>query len=290
MDSIIFSSVKSLEVIFPKGKKIENLYTKLMKNFLPRSEGIIILLFLLTVSGELFSQSAGTFSFSVNTTAPSTANYGTDNLLAVWIQNGAAAFIKTKIKYCKNGDLSHLDTWVAKSGQNTVDAITGASRTSYGTVTFLWNGTNVAGTVVPDGSYFVWLEMAWDDNDKTLNSFPFTKGTNAFHSNPANTANFLSIVLDWTPLSTEIEGTMESKDINVYPNPSSGRLNIDFKHPEKECLVQVINESGRIEYNEKISDIQTGIRTLDLSSLPGGIYCTLHFPGKDVVFSILLVK
>ncbi len=262
-----------------------------MKKNLPKSAGIILLLFFFTASGELFSQTAGTFSFSVNTIAPSTANYGTDNLLAIWIQNSASAFIKTKIKYCSNGDIGHLSTWVAKSGQNVVDATTGPSRSSYGTVTFLWNGKNVAGTVVPDGSYSVWLEMAWDDNDNTLNSFSFTKGASVFHSTPANTANFLSLVLDWTPLSTGIEGTIESKDINVYPNPTSGFLKIDFKNPEKECLIQIINEAGRIEYNEKISDIQTGIRTLDLSRLPGGIYyCTLHFPEKDIVFSIILVK
>jgi hypothetical protein len=211
--------------------------------------------------------------------------------LAIWIQNSTTAFIKTKIKYSKNGDVGHLDTWVAKSGQNVVDAVTGASRSSYGTVTFLWNGTNAAGNVVPDGSYSVWLEMAWDDNDKTLNSFTFTKGANIFHSTPVNTPNFLSIVLDWTPLSTAIEGIMESKDINVYPNPSSGILNIDFKNPEKECLVQILNESGRLEYYEKISDLQTGIRTFDLIRLQAGIYyCILRFPQKDIVFNIILVK
>ena len=271
---------------------MKTLNTRFMMKKLSRSAGVILLLFFFTAAGELFSQTAGTFSFSVSTT--SNGGYSPEHLLAIWIENSATAFIKTKIRNTSNGNKNHIQTWVNKSGENVVDASTGATLTSHGIVNFLWNGTNVAGAVVPDGSYFVWLEMAWGDNltnDKTVNSYPFTKGAVAFHSTPVNTDNFLSLVLDWAPLSTGIEGTLESKDVNVYPNPSTGLLNIDFKHPEKECLVQVINEAGKLVYNEKISDIQTGIRTFDLTRLPAGIYyCTLHFPEKDVVFSIILVK
>lgn len=171
-----------------------------MKKILSGSCGIFFLLLLFFSAGELFSQTTGTFSFSVTTTAPS-GSYADENLLAIWIESGApaSAFIKTKIRYCSNGNLDHLNTWVTKSGQNVVDAVTGATRTSHGTVTFLWNGTSTNGTVVADGAYLVRLEMAWDrdmSTGKTVNSFPFTKGTSLFHSNPANTGNFLSLVLD----------------------------------------------------------------------------------------------
>jgi hypothetical protein len=263
-----------------------------MKIILSRSLLFFSLIFLFTPIEKLYSQTSGTFSFSVTTTAPA-GSYDSDNLLAIWIENSQAAFIKTKIKFF-TGELDHLATWVAKSGQNVVDAVTGPTRTSHGTVTFLWNGTNVDGTVVPDGSYFVWLEMAWDKSkttDKTVNSFPFTKGTSAFHSTPANTSNFLSIALDWTPLTTSSDDVLESKDIYVYPNPSSGLLNINFKNPATECLVQILNEAGIIEYSEKLPDLQAGIHTLDLSRLQAGnYYCILHFPEKNVVFNVVLVK
>jgi hypothetical protein len=266
---------------------------KLMKNLLQQSVTFWLFVSLFLISGDLYSQTQGTFSFSVTTTAPS-GQYGTKNVLAIWIQNSAAAFIKTKIMYCASDNLDHLDTWVTKSGQNVTDAVTGNTRSSHGNITFLWNGKNSANTLVPDGSYNVWLEMAWDEDlvtEKTVNSFSFTKGTLNYHSTPANTANFLSPTLDWTPLSTGVEGVMESKDIIVYPNPSAGLVNINFKQSVKECLIQIINEAGRIEYNENISDLQAGIRTLDLTRLQGGIYyCTLHLPDKDIVFSILLVK
>jgi len=265
-----------------------------MKKKLSGITVIILLLIFFTTTGELFSQTSGTFSFSVTTTAPS-GSYGTENLLAIWIENSGSAFVKTKIKYL-SGDLDHMTTWVGKSGQNVVDATTGPTRSGHGTVTFLWNGTAVNGTLVPDGTYNVWLEMAWDkltapNSGKAVNSFSFTKGASVNHQTPPNTANFLSLDLLWTPLTTGVEGMLESRDINVYPNPTSGILTLDFKNPEKECTIKIINETGKIEYTEKISDIQAGTKTLNLSRLQNGnYYCTLHFPEKDIVFTIIIVK
>jgi hypothetical protein len=252
----------------------------------------MLLLFVLTASAPLFSQTAGTLSFSVTTT--SSGGFSPDHYLALWIENAAGNFIKTKVAYTINDDLDHMQTWVTKSSENVTDATTGSTRTSHGTVTFLWNGTNVAGNVVTDGSYFVWLEMAWASSlttGKTVNSFAFTKGASAFHSEPAGTANLSAIVLDWAPLSTGIEGTLESKDVNIYPNPSSGPLSIDFKRPVKECTLQIINVSGRSVFTEKVSELSAGVRTFDISKLSAGsYYCILRLPEKDIVFSIIRTK
>ena len=256
---------------------------------------LVLILMFTAVTDKLFSQTSGTLSFSVTTTATS-ANYGTNNLLAIWIEDNLSAFVKTKIKYASSGNYDHLATWTTASGQNVVDAITGPTRTAHRQVTFLWNATRVNGSVVTDGTYNVWLELAYDkltapNEGKAVNSYSFTKGPVATHLTPADLTNFQLVVLDWQPLATGIEGTLESKDFNVYPNPSSGFLKIDFKNPAKECLVKVMNEAGQIEYNEKISDIPAGIRTFDLTRLSSGIYyCTLHFPEKDIVFTIILVK
>jgi flagellar hook assembly protein FlgD len=263
-----------------------------MKTKLLRSAVVFLILLLFTTAEELSSQTPGTLSFSVATT--STGGFSPDHYLAIWLENNSAAFIKTKIRYTNSGDLDHMQTWVNKSGQNVVDAVTGSTLLSHGTITFLWNGTDVAGTVVPDGSYFVWLEMAWASSlttGKTVNSFPFTKGPTTFNSTPASTTNFSSIVLNWTPLATGIEGALESKDFNIYPNPSTGLLNIDFKNPGKECTLQIINEAGQVVYKEKLSDLTSGLRTFDLTRLSAGVYfCTIQFPGRHVVFSLIMTK
>jgi hypothetical protein len=274
----------------------------MMKNLRILS-GYFLLVICLLTSGQLFSQTSGTLSFTVNTVAPATAtSYGTNNLLAIWIENSSAAFVKTKIQYGlkSNGNWDHLGTWVSKSNENVTDATTGATRTGYGTVTFLWDGKNVNGsqngTLVPDGIYFVWLEMAFDrltaaNEGKAVNSYSFTKGPVADHQTPADVANFKAVDLQWSPLATGVEGTLESKDFNVYPNPSTGLLKIDFKQAASDCIVQVINNSGQVAYSEKLTDIEEGTRTLNLSALKAGNYvCVLHFPGRDVVFNVLLVK
>jgi hypothetical protein len=253
---------------------------------------VVVLILLFVLSADLSAQTAGTLSFSVTTT--SSGGYSPDHFLAIWIENSSASFIKTKVRYTNSGDLDHMQTWVTKSGQNVVDAITGSTLTTHGTITFLWNGTNVAGSVVPDGSYFVWLEMAWASSlstGKTVNSYPFTKGVSAFHSTPANTANFTSMVLDWIPSTTSVEDALENKDVIVYPNPSKGILNVNFRNSAKECQIQLISESGHIEYNEKLVGLDAGVKTFDLTGLPNGsYYCTLRFPEKTIIFSIILVK
>jgi hypothetical protein len=263
-----------------------------MKNKISGIFGAILLFILLTPKGDLLSQTPGTFSFSVTTT--SSGGFSPEHLLAIWLENSSTSFIKTKIMYSSNDDLDHMQTWVSKSGNNVIDAVTGPSRTSHGTITFLWNGTNVAGTVVPDGSYSVWLEMAWGSSlttGKTVDSYAFTKGVTEFHSQPGNTDNFSSLALDWVPLITGIEGSIDSKDISVYPNPSTGLLNVDFKHAAKDCIVRVVNESGKVVYKENIPVLQEGIKTFDFTRLVGGIYyINMHFPDKDLVFRIILVK
>jgi hypothetical protein len=261
-----------------------------MNRILYRTFGVFVFL-LIMLTGSI-AQTTGTLSFSVTTT--STGGYTPSHLLAIWIENGSTSFVKTKIKYAGNGDLDHMQTWVTKSGQNVVDAVTGPTLTSHGTITFLWNGTNTSGTLVPDGSYFVWLEMAWASNlttGKTVNSFQFTKGASVFHSNPANTANLLSMSVDWTPSSSGVDGELENKSIKVYPNPTSGLLNIEFKIPHDETLLSVIDESGKVVYNESLTNVPVGLKTLDLTGIPSGSYfCRLRFRNDEIVFRVMVVK
>jgi hypothetical protein len=273
-----------------------NLISHLMKKKLPVIASSFLLFFLLFSSAKSFAQTVGTLTFSVVTTPP-TGSYSGENVLASWIENNAGTFIMTKWKYT-GGESDHLATWVAKSAKNGVgaDANSGATLPGGQTITWLWDGTNTSGTNVADGTYKVWIENAWGRNlvegtDKITTSFTFTKGATQFTSNPANTSFFSTISLVWKPLSTGIEGTLESNEFNVYPNPSTGLLKIDFKQPAADCMVQIINNAGQVAYSEKLTDIVEGTRTLNLTGLKAGNYlCVLRFPGKDVVFNVLLVK
>jgi hypothetical protein len=251
-----------------------------------------MLLLILTAGNKLLSQTAGNLDFSVTTT--SSGGFSPSHLIAIWIENGSSSFIKTKIKYGTSDNYDHLSTWTSKSSLNIVDATSGSTLTNHGTRSLIWDGTNVSGNIVADGTYKVWVEMAWSHSNpgKTVTSYTFEKGSTLYTSNPANTENLLSVSLTWTPsISTSIEDGIQDKDIRAFPNPTTGLLNIDFKHAVSECNVQVINDAGIQVYIERFTDVQVGIKTLDLSSLSAGAYfIALHMPGKDVSFRIIRIK
>jgi hypothetical protein len=261
----------------------------------PFSLKILILfsaLFLFTTGNKLLSQTAGNFVFSVTTT--STGGYSPKHLIAIWIESSAPSFVKTKIMYC-GANFDHLATWTSRTGSNLVDATTGATLATHGTVSFIWNGTDVSGNIVPDGTYNVWVEMAWAASlttGKTVAIYSFTKGTNSFSLTPANTANFYGINLTWTPSgTTSIESEIQDKEIRVFPNPTKGLLNIDFKTAAPVCLVQVINETGVLVFTKSFKNVPAGITSLDLDILaPGQYFVTIHVPGRDTSFRIIRIK
>jgi hypothetical protein len=253
-----------------------------------------ILAVIITVTlnvGLLKSQTAGTFTLSLYTT--STGGYSPNHLVAIWIENSNQTFIKTKLRRSSGSNLDHLALWTTRTGSNTVDATTGATITTHGNITVVWNGTDINGTVVPDGSYNVWVEMAWASSlttGKTYTIFPFTKGTSPFQSNPANLTNFYSISLTWTPgTPTSVEKVPAIAGASVYPNPTTGLLHVRFSNEHKSVVINVYNESGIKVYNETLSEIPSSEKTLDLTKFPAGVYfVSFHFENGDE--SIRIVK
>jgi len=242
-------------------------------------------------AGLLKSQTPGTFTLSLYTT--STGGYSPKHLVAIWIENSSTTFVKTKLLQSSGSNLDHLGLWTSRTGSNTVDATTGATLQTHGNITLVWNGTDVSGTVVPDGSYNVWVEMAWAASlttGKTYTIFPFTKGPAAFQSNPANLTNFYSISLTWTPgTPTSVEKVQAIAEASLYPNPTTGLLHIRFKNEHKSVVINVYNESGLKVYNETLSEIPAVEKTMDLSKLPAGVYF-VSFLFENGYESIRIVK
>lgn len=246
---------------------------KLVRTTLFRCIFLLAIFCFITVSRS-FSQTSGTFSLSFGTSAPN-GTWGTKHVLAVWLENTAnpSVFIKTKAKYGNEDD--HLTSWVAKSGKSLVDAVTGATLSSYNTITVAWNGTNTAGTVVPDGAYNIYVEMGLGSNkttDHAVTSFTFTKGAVSQHLTPTGTTNYSNVVIDWKPLATLI-GTIENFDNECsFPNPSTGKVNIDFTRELQDASVKVINSKGESIYSERNIQIPVGTKVIDLANKPNGLY------------------
>ena len=235
------------------------------------------------------AQTDGSLTFTFTQGAPVDTNDG-GCALAVWIQSGTA-FTKTNLRYVGGGTRDHLPTYGAKAGwtivndartANAVDAVTGATRKSSSTPAALdnysvqWDGTNVSGNTVSDGTYTIWYEAAWidgtDDASDFVNSgFSFTKGTSIFTSNPSNEGPLSAMTITWTPSTLSLDSVYKNK-VALYPNPSKGIINITYKDIPV-SKIDVVNILGQIVKSIKLdpSKSQTNER-IDLSSHARGLY------------------
>ncbi|MFN8208609.1 MAG: DUF2271 domain-containing protein [Bacteroidales bacterium] len=228
----------------------------------------------LGILSAVHGQTAGTFTFSCTTTAPS-GSWGNKHVLAVWIQNNAApsVFIKTKAKYGNEDD--HLTSWTAASGKNLVDAVTGATLSAYGTVSVSWNGTDVSKNVVMDGDYTLFIEMGWGKDkvgQHAVASFPFTKGAVSQHTTPAGTTNYSNAVIDWQPTATLLNTVEDENGLCIYPNPGDGLVQLRFQKRFSDLSISVFNPAGKLLLKESVGVQEAGTRSLDLSKYSPGLY------------------
>lgn len=71
------------------------------------------------------------------------------------------------------------------------------------------------------------------------------------------------------------EKALAINNLNVYPNPSSGKINIDFELPEKGSTQIIITDlQGKEVYKEEFNNDSFGLqnRQADLTTSTGGIY------------------
>ena len=249
--------------------------------------GILFFLAGLAVAGTVSAQTTGTFSFSCNTFAPN-ADYGTRHVLAVWIQNTAnpSIFIKTRAKYGNEDD--HLTSWIAISNKNLVDAVTGSTLSSYGTITSQWDGKNVSGSVVADGDYRVYIEMGWGKNktsDHAVSSFAFTKSAAAQTLTPTGNNNFSNISISWTPDAVTAVSSVEESfgHLNIYPNPAKEQVTIDFGDISLtgKYTFKIINELGQVIWKEAVDQKHYMIKPSSLGG-PGTYYLQVTDEDRQV--------
>ncbi|TBX69207.1 T9SS type A sorting domain-containing protein [Flavobacterium silvisoli] len=243
------------------------------------------------------AQTAGTLTFTYNQPQPTSPslNQGVKNVYAVWIENAAGTFIKTKCRYTSTSTDDHLPTWASKSGCanttiatgsacNVTDASTGATRTTsttptaFGTKTITWDGKNVVGTTngttVVDGTYKIWVESSWNDGANNIHNeligFTFTKGPTEQTLTPAGDTYINTVTLHWLPDSMGVQEN-SSPVVSIYPVPSTGIFNIDMKNEVKN--IRVYDLLGKTVYSEEVNPnaIANTIQ-VNLSNLTDGTY------------------
>jgi flagellar hook assembly protein FlgD len=98
----------------------------------------------------------GTVTFSVLTVSNG-ATYSPKNVLAIWVKDAQGNFVISRKVMAANRK-QHLVKWVASSGNNSVNATTGATLSNHQTHTITWDCRDVSGNLVPDGTYEIWVE------------------------------------------------------------------------------------------------------------------------------------
>lgn len=222
-------------------------------------------LFVLLVTSKILAQTPGTLTVTA-TTSSAGGNYAPKNIVAMWIEDDQGNWVKTLLAYAATRK-THLNTWeaattAAGSPFNTVDAITGATKTTHGTRTCTWNGTDVNGTVVADGNYKVWMELTDKNGTGNFSSFSFTKDTHTVNLTPLNVPSFSSISIVWEPVLTGIGEHNLASWYKVQPNPTQGIFHLVGERFDK---VEVLNAGGAVIIESVSSKI-------DITGQPDGIY------------------
>ncbi len=248
---------------------------------------LISLLFCFTAF--LQAQTDGTMTFTFTQGAPIDPSIEGGCVMAVWIQSGTS-YTKTNLRYLGNGTKDHLPTYGAKAGwtttnnamtANVVDAVTGATRTNGTTPAALdsysvsWNGKNVSGTIVADGTYNVWYEVTWEDprnsSDFVNTGFAFTKGPAITTTTPANVGPLKTMTITWTPSALSLDSVYKTK-VALYPNPSNGKINVAYNDIPV-SKIDVVNILGQIVKSIKLDPSKSRTsENIDLSGNANGLY------------------
>jgi len=239
---------------------------------------ILVLLF----SSPIFAQTNGHLNVNF-TTSETGGNYAPRNIVAVWVEDGNGNFVKTLMAYAQNR-ITHLNTWqaatvAAGSEYNRVDAITGSTRTSHATRSCLWNALDYNQNLMPDGTYFLWMELTDKNGTGNFQSFEFIKGEDAQQLTPANVPSFSDIAISWEPSGT---GILEESFSNIYKisnNPGFGKYEISGSSFDE---YEVMSISGELVQKSKASIV-------DISDQPNGIYL-LRISKKEELQIIKLIK
>lgn len=231
------------------------------------------------VCATFYAQTPGSLTLTF-TQSPHTSFQGTKNVMAVWIQSSTGAFVKTRARNVGNGTKDHLPTWAVNSGGtagnatgancNVAGATTGATLTNFSTRTFSWDGTDVNGNLVADGTYKITIESTWNHggNGGTVTTYTFVKGPNPDVQSPANDANFTGIALAWNPSGASLNN-LEPLLFSVQPNPSlDGKVALNGL--QKNDRVSVVDLNGALVFSGIA--ILEGHFEIDLTEVANGTY------------------
>jgi hypothetical protein len=127
--------------------------------------------------------------------------YAPRNVTVVWIEDGNGNFVKTMGRWAAQRK-NYLVAWTAKAGANDADAVSGATLGDHlNFIQATWNLQDKSGTVVPDGTYTIKMEMADSDSGTTTanheGTFTFVKSANPQVQSNLSNGGFINATISY---------------------------------------------------------------------------------------------
>lgn len=198
--------------------------------------------------------------------------YQPNNIVAIWVEDSSGKFVKTLMVYAEVR-LNYLTHFMTSADNNRVDAISGATQTTFGVLNCTWNGTDVTGVNVADGSYSIKMELTDDDLTGNYSSFSFVKGVSPQTLNPADVPSFSKTTIKWVPTNTAIDDLKFGNLYSVYPNPTKSSVFVSGTDIKE---IELCTLSGKRIFI-------TSEQSVNLGMLPKGIYLAKVKTSKGTV-------
>lgn len=125
--------------------------------------------------------------------------YAPKHVLAIWVESSSGTFVKSLVLNASTRK-KYLTNWLdATSSGNTTDAVVGATLKNHAETSCTWDGTDINGKLVGDGSYNLKVEFTEENSKGKIASFPFAKGTSTDSQTQNTVSNITVNSLSWTP-------------------------------------------------------------------------------------------
>lgn len=131
---------------------------------------------------------------SVRTTAAG-GRFAPRNVGAIWIERADGQFVKT-IKRWGQLRAKYLTRFVASSGNNVVDAITGPTLVSHITHEVTWDLTDLERCEIATGNYQLLFELTDGNSTGRSRAIGFTKGQSPIVLTPEDAPSFYDVHID----------------------------------------------------------------------------------------------
>lgn len=169
---------------------------------------------------------------------------------------------------------------------------------SGGTIYWVAASTGLYATDSLNGKSTVWVQQATNSIGNSVCNMVDVRPSDglvavATHTRGIYTANITSVNDITTVHNIDVPNT--DMQVELYPNPSSGKAFISYnlQSEEKNVQLKIYNESGMLIQQSNVSDAHAGsnILAVDLSGHAAGIYfCSLIASGHMNTVKMLVVK